>query len=253
MATLMNASLLSTVRSYSFDSRRDRPSHPNVRSTIHRFGWTTNPTCPRSLRTTIPTHPHRIQPCVRAVSKCESPHTTFSRLTAPRSRSTSGMPPTRSWMSAGVTINAQISPSVSTATNRLRPATFFPPVVPVRGTELGPLDRLTVHDRDRRLGVLPDRLPNLLPEGVVNLVPGAVRLPRAEVVEHDPVRGQVMRQRSPHAPVPGLVQDRVDHLPAGVPGRPTTRLRPRDVALDQLPLAIRQVGRIGCAAHAENL
>ena len=93
MATLMNASLLAVVRSYSLDSRRDRPSHPNVRSTIHRFGWTTNPTCPANFLTTTPTHPQWIQPWVRAVSKWVSPHTTFSRLTAARSRSISPGPP----------------------------------------------------------------------------------------------------------------------------------------------------------------
>src|SRR5438067_1335105 len=224
MATLMNASLLAVVRSYSLDSRRDRPSQPNVRSTIHRFGWTTNPTCPANFRITTPTHPHITQAWVRAVSKCESPHTTFSRLTAARNRSISGMPPARSWVSAGTTTSAHSSPRVSTATNRLRPATFFPPVVPVRGTELGPLDRLTIDDRDGRLGVLPGGPPDLLPQRVVDPVPGAVGLPRPEVVEHDPVRRQVVRQGPPHAPVAGLVQDGVDHLPAGVPGRTAARL-----------------------------
>ncbi len=95
MATLMNASLLAVVRSYSFDSRLDRPSQPNVRSTIHHFGWTTNPTCPTNFLTTTPTHPHITHPWVRAVSKWVSPHTTFSRLTAARSRSISLGPPAR--------------------------------------------------------------------------------------------------------------------------------------------------------------
>src|SRR4051812_23571332 len=161
MATLMNASLLSTVRSYSLDSRRDRPSQPNVRSTIHRFGCTTNPVWPASFRTTTPTPPHLTHPCRRAVSKWVSPHTTFSRLTAARSRSIRGGPPARSWVSAGTTMSAHTSPRVSTATNRLRPATFFPPVVPVRAAQLRPLHRLAVHDRHRRLGRLPGGLPDL--------------------------------------------------------------------------------------------
>src|ERR1700755_496927 len=250
MATLMNASLLSVVRSYSFDSRRDRPSHPNVRSTIHRFGWTTNPTCPTSFLTTTPTHPHLTHPCARAVSKWVSPHTTSSRFTAARSRSISLGPPARSWVSAGTTINAHHRPRVSTATNRLRPATFFPPVVPVRAAQLRPLDRLAVHDRHRRLGRLPGGLADLGAEGVVDLVPGAVLLPPEEVVEHDPVRRQVVGQRPPHAPVAGLVQDGVDHLPAGVPGGPAARLGGGHVRLDQPPLAVGQVGRVWRPAHA---
>src|SRR5438270_1789404 len=213
MATLMNASPLSGVRSYSFDSRRDRPSQPNVRSTIHRFGWTTNPTCPTNFLTTTPTHPHRTHPWVRAMSKWVSPHTTFSRFTAARSRSISFGPPARSWVSAGTTINAHSRPRVSTATNRLRPATFFPPVVPVRAAVLRPLHRLAVHDGDRRLRLLPGRPPDLRAEGVVDAVPRPVGLPQPEEVEHDPVRRQVVRQRPAHAPVAGLIQAGVDHLP----------------------------------------
>src|SRR4051794_16326923 len=212
MATLMNASLLSGVRSYSFASRRDRPSQPNVRSTIHRFGCTTNPTCPASFFTTTPTHPHLTQPWVRAASKCESPHTTFSRFTAARSRSISGTPPARSWVSAGTTISAHTRPRVSTATNRLRPATLFPPVVPVRAAQLGPLHRLAVHDRHRRPRLLPGGPPDLRPQGVVDAVPGAVGLPRPEVVEADAVRRQVVGQRPPDAAVAGLVQDGVHDL-----------------------------------------
>ena len=75
MATLMNASLLSTVRSYSFDNRRDRPSQPNVRSTTHRFGWTTNPRWPASF------------------ARPPRPTASLPRRTAGRCRSAS--PPTR--------------------------------------------------------------------------------------------------------------------------------------------------------------
>src|SRR5215207_7744659 len=249
MATLMNASLLAGVRSYSFDSRRDRPSHPNVRSTIHRFGWTTNPAWPASFLTTTPTHPHRTHPWARAVSKWVSPHTTFSRLTAARSRSISLGPPARSWVSAGTTIRAHSSPRVSTATNRLRPATFFPPVVPVRAAVLGPLDRLAVHDRHRRLRPLPGGRADLRAEGVVDAVPRPVRLPHPEVVDHDPVRREIVREGPPDAPVAGLVEDGVDHLPAGVPGRPAARFG-ADIRLNQPPLSVGQVGRVGHPAHA---
>ena len=250
MATWMKASLLWVVRSYSFDSRRYRPSQPNVRSTIHRFGWTTNPTRPASFRTTTPTHPHLTHPWAKAVSKCESPHTTFSRFTAARNRSISLGPPARSWVSAGTTSNAHSRPRVSTATNRLRPATFFSPVVPVRAAVLGPLDRLAVHKSHRRPRLLPGGLTDLRTEGIVDLVPGAVLLPPAEGVEHNPVRWQVVRKGPPHAPVAGLVQDGVNHLPASVSGGPAARLGGGYVRLDQPPLAVGQVGRVWRPAHA---
>src|SRR5947207_5760499 len=200
MATLMNASLLAVVRSYSFDSRRERLSHPNVRSTIHRFLWGTNPFCPTSFLATTPAHPHHTQACRRAGSKWESPQTTLTRLTAARSFWIRGMPPARSWTDAGVTITAHSSPRVSTATNRFRPTTFFPRVSPTRAAHLRRLHRLAVHDGRRRLRLPAGGPADVRPEPVVNLVPGAVLLPGPEVVEDDPVRRQVVGQGPPHAP-----------------------------------------------------
>src|SRR5207237_4990937 len=119
------------------------------------------------------------------------------RFTAACSNSTNRMPPARSWVLAGVTTSAHRSPSVSTATNRLRPTTFFPRVGPARAALLGRLHRLAVEDRGRGLGIPPGRPPDLLPQGVVDPVPGAVPLPRPEVVERDPPARQVVGPRAP--------------------------------------------------------
>jgi len=86
----------------------------------------------------------------------------------------------------------------------------------------------------------------------VDLVPGAVLLPPAEGVEHNPVRRQVVRKGPPHAPVAGLVQDGVNHLPASVSGGPAARLGGGYVRLDQPPLAVGQVGRVWRPAHARS-
>jgi hypothetical protein len=163
------------------------------------------------------------------------------------------MPPARSWVSAGTTRSAHTSPRVSTATNRLRPASFFPPVVPVRAAVLGPLDRLAVEDRDRRPGPLPGGPADLGPQAVVELAPGAVLLPGAEVMEDDPVGRQVVGQGAPDAPVAGLVQHAVDDLAAGVAGRPAARPGGRHEALDPPPLGVRQVGGVRCPAHPVRL
>ena len=90
-------------------------------------------------------------------------------------------------------------------------------------------------------------------EGVVDAIPGAIGLPQAEVVEGDPVRGQVVGQRPPHAPVPGLVQEGVDDLPPGVRRRPPAGLGAGDIGFDQPPLAVGQVGRVRRPAHAVQL
>src|SRR5262249_7328013 len=155
----------------------------------------------------------------RALSKGASPHKTRIRLTDSRSFCTRVMPPARSWVLAGTTSRAHSSPSVSTATNRLRPLIFFPRVEAARAALLGRLHRRAVEDGRGRLGLLAGLAPDLVAQGVVDPVPGAVPLPDPEVVEHDAVRRQVVGQGAPDAAVAGLVQDGVDDLAPGIPGR----------------------------------
>ncbi len=64
---------------------------------------------------------------------------------------------------------------------------FFPRVHPAGAALLGRLHRRTVQDHRRRLGPFAGLAPDLLPEGVVDALPGAVLLPEAEVREDDAV------------------------------------------------------------------
>jgi len=117
--------------------------------------------------------------------------------------------------------------------------TFFPRVGPTRAALLGGLHRLAIEDGHGRLGLLAGRLANLGPQGVVDVVPGAVLLPEAEVVEDNAVGWQVVRQRPPDTAVAGLVQDGIDDLPSAVFWGPSARLGLGHPVVDQLPLGIR--------------
>src|SRR5256885_5786289 len=175
------------------------------------------------------------------------------RFTTPRSLSTSTTPPARSCTSAGSTTSAHTRPSVSTARNRLRPLIFFPRVHSPRAALLGRLHRLAVEDGGRELGPPAILAADLLAQRVVKAVPGAVALPGAEVVEHDPVAGQVVRQGAPSAAVAGLIKDGVDDLAPGVLRGASARFGTRNIRFDPTPLVVREVGQIGHPAHAQML
>src|SRR3954463_14651636 len=81
----------------------------------------------------------------------------------PTRRNTSTAP-SQSVGAAGRTARPQISPRVSTSRCRLRPATFFPPVVPLRAAGLGGLDALAVDDRQARRRLLAGGPPDFLTE-----------------------------------------------------------------------------------------
>ena len=139
-------------------------SHPNVRSTIHRFGFTTNPFCPGSFRTSITTTRanHTAQNWTAAYA--ESANTLASRGAARLARSITSRAPSQSWTEAGVTTNPQTSPRVSTTRCRFRPRTFFPPVVPPVPAPVGRLHRLAVHPQGLRGRRGPGLDPDILPE-----------------------------------------------------------------------------------------
>src|SRR3712207_4953513 len=77
-------------------------------------------------------------------------------------------------------------PSVSTTICRLRPLTFFSPVVAVVATDFCRLHGLAVDDARRRFRFAP-RVPARRPaQGVIDAFPGAILLPLIEVVAHRP-------------------------------------------------------------------
>src|SRR4051794_34583674 len=101
-------------------------------------------------------------------------------------------PPSRSCTSAVVTQSAQISPSESVRTNRLRPFTFFPPVVPAVAAGAGGLDRLAVDPSRCGLGRVSGLDPHVLAEPVVDPLPQPREAPQPEVVEDRLVVGEVV-------------------------------------------------------------
>src|SRR5262249_60384413 len=103
----------------------------------------------------------------RATSFCAEPLSALparNRGSKLRTGLNSHRPPSRSWWSALVTHNAQIRPRESVRMNRLRPSTFFPPVVPPLTGSTGRLDRLAVDPPSLGLGRIPGLDPHVLPE-----------------------------------------------------------------------------------------
>lgn len=133
---------------------------------------------------------------------------------------------------------------------RLRPWTSFPPVEAALAAGLSGLDRLTVQDRRARLGVPSRRHADAFAEDRVQVLPGAILGPLVEVVADGPPIRELLGQQPPLAAGPFQVQQPVEHLaqanragPAGSLGS----LRRRQQRLQQRPLGIGQVGRVGPA------
>lgn len=153
--------------------------------------------------------------------------------------------PSQSVGDAGRTARPQTSPRVSTSRCRLRPATFFPPVVPLRAAALGRLHRLAVDDPGAGRRLPPVGTSDLGPEGVVDLLPHPGVPPRVEVVADRLPRREVVGQHPPGAPAPRQVEDGVDHLPQRVlPGPPGRAVALREQVADVVPLEVGQVARV---------
>src|SRR5215210_4193237 len=73
-------------------------------------------------------------------------------------------------------------PSVSTTMWRLRPLTFFPPIVAMIAADFRRLDRLAIDDPGGRLRITSGFPPHRPPQGVIHPFPRAVLLPFVEVV-----------------------------------------------------------------------
>src|SRR5262249_5953238 len=166
--------------------------------------------------------------------------------------------PSQSVGAAGRTARPQISPSVSTSRCRLRPATFFPPVVPLRAARLGRLDALAVDDRPAGGIFAVVQAADADAEDVVDLVPEALVPPGVEVVGDGLPGREAVRQRPPGTAAAGQVEDGVDDLTPGVsavPPRLAGRLPlRREQVLDVVPLEVRQVTRISLSsAHTSRV
>ena len=167
--------------------------------------------------------------------------------------------PSQSWTFAGRTASPQIRPSVSTSRCRLRPATFFSPVVALGAAGLGRLDRLAVEDAGAGGRLPPVQPPDLGPQGGVDLLPDALVPPGVEVVGDGLPGREVVGQHPPGAAAPGQVQDGVDQLPQLVGAGPAGAARPADAAgeevADVVPLEASQVTGVTlpCDGHADTV
>src|SRR5258707_7025065 len=122
-------------------------------------------------------------------------------------------------------------------------------VVARRAAHLGGLDGLAV-DATRAGGVLTaGGLANPGPQGIDDLLPGAVLVPGDEVIPGRPLGNEVVGQVVPLAAGARLVEQGVDHLPQVHDARAAARLGRRQQGLDQFPLGVRQVRTIRLAHY----
>ena len=84
--------------------------------------------------------------------------------------------------------------------NRLRPFTFFPPVVPAVAAGAGGLHRLAIDPPGGRLGRVSGLQPHVLPQPVMDSFPQPGLPPLGEVVEHRLEVREVVREQFPDDP-----------------------------------------------------
>ena len=128
----------------------------------------------------------------------------------------------------------------------LHAADLLAPVVAPLAADLGPLDRLAVDARGPRLGLMPGGLADLTPQGVHHVLPGAVVAPLGEVVVDGALGREVVRQHVPLAARTVDVEDGVEDLSHVHLPRPSGEID-GDERLDQGPLVVTEVGRVGLA------
>lgn len=137
--------------------------------------------------------------------------------------------------------------------NRLRPVVFFPPVPPVGAAPVGRLHGLAVHSQGFRGGRSAGLDADLLPESRVDLLPGAVQPPVAKLAVGGLPGREVVREHPPRPAGAEVVEDGVHDAPEFGGGGPAALLGAgfgfREERLQPLPLVVRQVGRVGFAAH----
>src|SRR5437868_5616646 len=129
------------------------------------------------------------------------------------SRRKSTWAPAWSDRSAGTTRTRKRLPRVSTSSCRLRPRIFFPPIIAAWPADFGRLDGLAVQDRRRGLWCPSRLVPVLLPQGLLQPVPGAIAAPGIIVVAHA-LPGRIVR--GDHPPLAARAQqgeDGVEDLP----------------------------------------
>src|SRR5215831_14565551 len=110
-------------------------------------------------------------------------------------------------------------------------------VIAARASHFTGLDRLRVDDSGAGSFVSALGFADLAPQGIDQLLPGALLLPGDEVVPDGALGKQIMRQEIPLAARAGLVEQGVDYLAEINLAWPASRLGRRKQRLNHLPLS----------------
>src|SRR3954452_18839100 len=130
------------------------------------------------------------------------------------------------------------------------PIDLLAPVVALLTTDLGGFDRLTVDVGDPGCRFAPRSHPDLGAQGIDHPLPSAVIAPLGEVVIDGALGQEVVRQHVPLAAGAGLIAEGVENLAHVDFARPPAGLGRWDEGLENLPLSVGQIGRIGFTHRA---
>jgi len=185
------------------------------------------------------------QPCI---SPFFTPHPRESRAsgeTIDDARLKRHSTPSSSEMSAGWTSKRSKNPFVSTQHCRLRPLTFFFPIVAAFSACFGRCDGLGVQNADGRLRVAIQRLSRQFAQRIIDGDKGSIAIPFVKIVSNRTHWRNIVRTHAPLAPGAMVGAQRVDDRAVIDVGRATAAgRRGGDRRRDSGPRFIGQIGRI---------
>ncbi len=142
---------------------------------------------------------------------------------------------------------------LSTSTCRLRPTTFFPPVVSSRAGQRRRLHGLAVESGRRWLRIATVQEAAVITQSIVDVLPRSIFLPAPQVAIDGVPRGEVVGQHAPRAAASQYIKDRVHNVAAIVFGRSAAGFWGWDQVSDVCPLSILEIRWIALPAHGRYL
>src|SRR5579872_1493119 len=188
----------------------------------------------------------------------ESAHTRARRGNPSPMRRNTSTAPSQSVELAGRTASPQISPRVSTNKCRLRPDTFFPPVVPFRAARFCRLDALAVDHAGTGRFLPGQQCANIPAEDFVQLLPDPGVPPSIEVVRHRLPGREIVGHGTPLTSGSSQVENRIHDIFAVVgawsSGRTGRAITTGKQVVNVLPLDFGQIARVGLpCSHARTV
>jgi len=120
----------------------------------------------------------------------------------------------------------------------------FGAVVATNAADAGRANRLAIDDACTRLRVAPDSRAELLAQDSVEVLPGAVQPPQAEIVIDGWPGRELVWQQPPSAATSNNVEDGVQDLAEGVKARSPDAVRWRQQRVQASELSVRQIGQV---------